>query len=182
MNITFTAHCVGRTFFGRGEPGCFNSFDCRFKFGSYERAKVPSVATIRPRKSSLSLWYMSNKACRLHNGAIVAPRKFHGVSNALQVCGNPECRAEYGAQFCDILRLPLLTHAQSIGNQHPEGKQGVELCCSPCGVILFGGCPERHPLPCRNALTNLPLCDKATLHLLMLQADSRTIFVYYDHR
>ena len=58
------------------------------------------------------------------------------VSNALQVCGNPECRAEYGAQCCDILLLPLLTHAQSIGDQHPTGKKGVELCYSLRGVFL----------------------------------------------
>ena len=74
-------------------------------------------------------------------GASVASRKFHGVSNVLQVCGNPEC----GAQFCDILRLPLLTHAQSISNQHPTGKQGDELCCSSRGVVLYACCRERHP-------------------------------------
>ena len=27
MNITFTAHSVGCTFFGQGDPGCFRSFD-----------------------------------------------------------------------------------------------------------------------------------------------------------
>ena len=27
MNITFRAYCVGRTFFGRGDLGCFHSFD-----------------------------------------------------------------------------------------------------------------------------------------------------------
>ena len=42
-----------------------------------------------------------------------------------------------------ILRLPLLTYAQSIGDQHPTGKHGVELCCSPRGsysteVVLNG--------------------------------------------
>ena len=82
---------------------------------------------------------------RQRSGAIVAARKCHGVPNALQVCANPEYPTEYGAQFCDILRLPLLTHAQCINNQHPAGKQGVEQCCSPRGVILHGGCPERHP-------------------------------------
>ena len=71
----------------------------------YERAQVSPIATIRPRKS--------------HSSAIVEPRKFHEVSNALQVFGNPECRAECGAQLCHILRLPLLTHAQSKGDQHP---------------------------------------------------------------
>ena len=40
-----------------------HSFDWRFKFGSYERAHISSVATIRPRKSSHSLWYQSNMAC-----------------------------------------------------------------------------------------------------------------------
>ena len=34
-----------------------------FKFGSYEWAQVSSTATIRPRKSSPSLWYWSNKVC-----------------------------------------------------------------------------------------------------------------------
>ena len=42
-NITLTAHCVGRTFFGRAEPGCFHSFDWRFKFDSYERAQVSTI-------------------------------------------------------------------------------------------------------------------------------------------
>ena len=77
---------------------------------------------------------------QLHSGAIVAPRKFHRVSNALQVSGRVQC----GAQFCDILRLPLLIHPQSIGDQHPTGKQEVELCYSPRGVVLYGGCSERH--------------------------------------
>ena len=40
---------------------------------------------------------------------------------------------------CDILRLPLITHAQSIGDKHSRGKQGVELFCSPRGVVLYGG-------------------------------------------
>ena len=79
---------------------------------------------------------------RLHSSVIVAPRKFHGVSNALQVCINPECHAECGAEFCDIHRLTLLTQVQSIGDQHPTGKQAVELCYSPHGVILYGGCPK----------------------------------------
>ena len=95
MNITFTAHCVGRTFFARGEPECFHSFHC---VSSLVRMSEP-----RFHKSSPSLWYQSNKACA--------------------VCGNPEC----GEQFCDTLRLPVLTHGQSIGGQHPTGKQGVEL-------------------------------------------------------
>ena len=63
MNITFTAYYVGRVFFERGEQGCFHSFDWLFKFGSIERAQFSSKATIRPRKSSPSLWYRSNKAC-----------------------------------------------------------------------------------------------------------------------
>ena len=65
MNIAFTLLCVGRTFFGRGEPGCFHSFDCRFKCGSYERAQVSSRVTILPRKSSPSLWYRFNKSCAI---------------------------------------------------------------------------------------------------------------------
>ena len=80
---------------------------------------------------------------RLYSGAIVAPQKFHGISNALQVTQNVVQNVE--AQFCDILRLPLLPHAQSIGDQHPKGKQGVELYCSPGGLVLKGipAFPER---------------------------------------
>ena len=62
MNITFTAHCLGHTFFGQGELGCFHSFDWHFKFDLFERAQVLSMATVHPRKSS-PLWYRCNKAC-----------------------------------------------------------------------------------------------------------------------
>ena len=133
-HATFTAHCVGR-----GEPGCFHSFDWRFMFGSYEWAQVSSITLVPPRRP-----------VRLHSGASVAPRKFHGVSNVLQVCGNSEC----GAQYCDILRLLLLTHAQSIGYHHPTGKQGVELCCFPHGVILYdiSGFPKCFNQLCPSAI------------------------------
>ena len=43
---------------------------------------------------------------RLHIGAFATPWKSDGVSNALQNCGNPECRADSGVQIYDILRLP----------------------------------------------------------------------------
>ena len=39
MNVTFTAYCVGRTFFGRKGPGCFHSLDWRFKFGCMSERK-----------------------------------------------------------------------------------------------------------------------------------------------
>ena len=83
--------------------------------------------------------YRSNKDC------IAVPLLHLWNFKALQVCGNPEYHAECGAQFCDIPWVPLLTHVQSIGDQHPTGKQGVAPCCSPRGVVLYGGCPERHP-------------------------------------
>ena len=143
MNITFTAHYVGLIFFGREEPRYFHSFDCRFKFGSYEQAQVSSTTTIRLRKSSPG----PTKPVRLHSGVIAASRKFHGVFNSLQVCGNPECRAECWAQFCDIPRLPLVTHSQSIGDQNPTGKQGVQLCCFvlhvrlSCTEVVLNGIP-----------------------------------------
>ena len=63
------------------------------------------------------------------------------MSNGLQVCSNPECHAECGAQFGDILKLPLPTHMQSISDQHSKGKQGVELCCSPCEIIPVANSP-----------------------------------------
>ena len=63
MKIAFTLPCLGRTVSGRGEPGCFHSFDRRFKCGSYERAQVSFRVTILPRKSSPSLWYRFNKFC-----------------------------------------------------------------------------------------------------------------------
>ena len=50
MNIAFTAHCVGCTLFRRGVPGFFHPFNWSFKFGSYERAQVSSIATIRPKE------------------------------------------------------------------------------------------------------------------------------------
>ena len=40
-----------------------HSFYWRFKYGSYVRAQVSFIETIRPIKSSPSLWYRSNKAC-----------------------------------------------------------------------------------------------------------------------
>ena len=42
---------------------------------------------------------------QLHSGAIVTPRKFHGGSNMRQVYAPPECRAECGTYFCNILQL-----------------------------------------------------------------------------
>ena len=64
--------------------------------------------------------------------------KFAVTQNVVQ-------NVEHSLVSCDMLRLTLLTHAQSIGDQDPTGKQGIELCCSPRGVVLYGGCPERHP-------------------------------------
>ena len=80
---------------------------------------------------------------QLHICAIGTLWKFHVVSNMLQVCGNPECHAECGIQFCDIFQHSILTHVQSIDNQHPTGKQGVELHVG--SGALYGGCPEWHP-------------------------------------
>ena len=149
MNLTLTAHCVGHTIFGRGEPECFYSFDWHFKYYSYERAQVSSIVTIRPRNQETRHLLFDTgpkRPVRLHSGAIVAPRKFHGLSNAQQIFSIPECRAEYVAQFCDIglLRLSLLTYVQFVCDQHSTEKQVVELCCSTRGVVLYGGCPERH--------------------------------------
>ena len=175
MNITFTEHYVGRTLFGRGEPGCFHSFDWLFKFGSYERAQVSSLWRFVQESHHLVFGTSPTRTMRLHNGAIVAPWIFHGLSNALQVCGNRECYAECGAQFCDILRLPLLTHALPIGDQHPTGKEGVELYFSPHGVIHRGvmngipAFPERFNPSCHCAIwqrcTSICFTNRSVLRL-----------------
>ncbi|PNF41942.1 hypothetical protein B7P43_G14638 [Cryptotermes secundus] len=64
--ICHNEHChVGHTLFGRGEPGCFHSFDCHVNCGLYEQAQVSSRVTVLPRKSSPSFWYRSNKSCAI---------------------------------------------------------------------------------------------------------------------
>ncbi|PSN48536.1 hypothetical protein C0J52_05922 [Blattella germanica] len=64
-------------------------------------------------------------------------------------------------QFCDILRLLLLTLAQSIGDQHPTRKQGVELCCSSRAVVLYGGYHSQHLclLGTRNPSCDCAICN-----------------------
>ena len=104
-----------------------------------------AIATICPKMSSPSFLYQSNKACRLHSGTIVALGNFMGYPKCWKRFRNPECRAECGAQFCDTLRLPLFTRAHSISDHHPTGKQELDLCCSPRGIVLYGGCLGRHP-------------------------------------
>ena len=99
------------------------------------------LATIRPKSQHLPFGASPTRPVLLQSGAIVAPRKFHSVSNTLQVCGKPEC----GAQFCDILKLPLITHGQSIGDQQPTGSK--ELNCfgfhvvSSCTEVVLNGIP-----------------------------------------
>ena len=153
--------------------------DWRFKFGLYDRAQVSSIATIHPRKSSPLLWYWCNKACVTAQWCHCCTLEISWVSSALQVCGNPECCEECGAQFCDILRLLLLTHAQSICDHHPTGEQGLELCCSPHGVILYG-CPKWHSCLPRMLQPIMPLYDMAMLHRHMPHAVPENILVYYD--
>ena len=145
MNITFAAHCVGHTLFG--EENRDASISLIGISSSYERAQVSFIATVRPRKSSCSLWYRSTRPVQLHSGAIV-PRKFHGVSNVRQVCGNPKYHAECGAEFCALHKLLLLTHMQF----NREARSWT---------VLFS--MWRHPvwrlpwyafLPSRNALTH----------------------------
>ena len=180
MNITFTAHCVGHTFFGRGEPGCFHPFDWRFKFTSYERAQSSSIATIRPRMSPPSLCYQSNKTARLHSGAIVGSRNFFWVSKALQVCGNLECRAEC---WCTVL-----WHTQCYAaTSRTVRRQSASNREARSWTVLFStwGCPVRRlswtaSLPSGTLWPIVPLCDMATLHRHMLHAVHENILVYYD--
>ena len=86
---------------------------------------------------------------RLHRGAIVTPRKFHGVSIALQVCGNPKC----GAQFCDILQLPILTHAHSIMISIQREERSWTVLFSMWGRPVWR-LYWKASLPSRNALTH----------------------------
>ena len=137
---------------------------------------------------TLPLLHLRHSSFLYHSFAFPTPRALHlrhlasrpWSETQLQICCNPECRAECGVQFCDILRLPLLTHVQSIGDQHPTGKQGVELCCSPRGVVLYGGCPERHPCLPGTLYALVSLFDMATLHRHMLHAVPENIIVYCD--
>ena len=101
----------------------------------------------------------STRAVRFHSGAIVAPRKFHVVYNAPQVCGNPEYRVECGALFCDILRLPLLPHAHSIGDSIQRGRKDLNCVVlhvgSSCTEAVLNGIPaspERFNPSCNRAI------------------------------
>ena len=71
---------------------------------------------IHLRKSLLPFGTGPTRPVRMHSGTIVAPQKFHGVSNTLQVCSNPKCCAESGAQFYEILRHLLLTRELFTGD------------------------------------------------------------------
>ena len=125
IDVTFTAHCVGCTFFGQEGPGYLHSSDWLSSLVHMSEPRFHPQRRFVQEIRHLPFGTGPTRPVQMLSGAIVAPRKFHGISNALQVCSIAEC----GLQFCDILRLVLLTHAQSIGNQHPTGKQGVELPC-----------------------------------------------------
>ena len=81
---------------------------------------------------------------RLYSRAIISQYKIKGYKKRCKFAVTQNI-VQKVAQFCNILRLTLLTHVQSIGVQHLTGKQEVELCCSPHGAVLYGGCPERYP-------------------------------------
>ena len=53
MNITFTLLCVGRTFLGRGEPGCFHSFDLSFQMW-FVRTSTSFVHSDDPSKEFIT--------------------------------------------------------------------------------------------------------------------------------
>ena len=115
---------------------------------------------------------------RLHNGAILAPRNFHGIWNALQVCGNT---MSFRMWSTILLHTPSSTansravHRRSASNR----KQGVKLCYSPHGIILYGYCPERHPCPPGKLELSYNM-RYSKLHRHMLQAVPENIVVYYD--
>ena len=140
MNITFTAHCVGRILWMRTGKFAFIwlAFQVWFVWATpgFDQSDDSSKKVV-----TFPLVPLQQSLCDF----LAVPLLYLGVSNSLKVCGNLECRAEFEAQFCDIIRLPLLTHVQSIGDQHPTGKQGVGMCCSPCEVVLYGSCSEWHP-------------------------------------
>ena len=140
MNIIFIVHCVGRTFFGRGEPGYFHSFDWCFKFGSYEQVQVSSkkVVTFPLVPVQQGLWDCI-MVLLMHLG------NFMGYPTRCKFAVTHNIVQNVERSFVTYSRLQLLNHAQSICDQHPTGKQGVELCCSPREVVLYGGCPEGYP-------------------------------------
>ena len=139
MNIIFTAHCVGHTFFGRGEPGCFHSFDWLLEFGSYKRAQVSSTVMIHPRKSSVSfpLVPIQQGLCYFIAVPLLHLENFMGYPTRRSFAVTQNVVQNVEPSFVTYSD-PLLTQAQSICDQHPTRKQGVELYSSPCEVVLYG--------------------------------------------
>ena len=87
----------------------------------------------------------TTRPVRLHSDAIAASRKFHGVANALAVCSNPECRAECGAQFCDILKTSAANsravHRLSASNREARSWTVVLRVGSSCTEVVLNGIP-----------------------------------------
>ena len=102
-----------------------------------------SEPRFRQESRHLPFGTVPTRPARLHSGTSVACRNFHGVSNALLFCRNPKCGAEFGAQFYDIATsTSLLTHAPSIGDQHPTGKQELKYVVqvgSSCTEVVLNG-------------------------------------------
>ena len=145
----------------------------RFKFDSYEWAQQRFV-----QESHLPFGSGPTRPVRLHSDAIVAPRKFHGVSNALQVCSNSKCRAECGVKFCVILRFPLIIYAQSIGISIQQGSKELNFVVlhvgSSCTVVVLNGI-----LTFPNALTHRATVRYGNAASLHASRNPENILVYY---
>ena len=125
MNISFTAHCVGHTFFEWGEPGCFHSFDWLSSLVHMSEPRFRPWRWFIHESVTFPLVQVQQGLCKWITVLLLyLPNfmeypmccKFAVIQNVLQ---NVE-------HSLDTLGLPLLTHTQSIGDQHPTGKQAVE--------------------------------------------------------
>ena len=166
MNIIITAHCVGRTFFGRGETGYFHHL-----------IGVSSFVRMRERGSRhLPFITVPTRPVRLHSGAIALPRKFHGYPTRCKfaVTQNVVQNVEHiFVPYSDFRSYSRAVHRRSASNRN----QSSEFCYSPRGVVLYRGCPERHSYILETPLKPIVLlCDIWTLHRHMLHASLKIFF------
>ena len=102
---------------------------------------------------------------------------FIGYPVRLQVSGNPECRAECGAHFCDILGYLLLTHMQSISNLDPREARSWTVLFSTWGHPVWR-LSWTASLTSHNALTHCPIVQYGNAAITTCFTQSLIIFLW----